>query len=98
MNTPMASDEKLTLTDGVPLSAEDATAYRNIVGALQYLTLTHLDISFSVNKVCQFLHAPTMLHWSAVKRIIRYLQGTIGLGVMLRRSSSLLLSAFSDAD
>lgn len=82
MNTPMASDAKLSLDDGDPPSAEDATSYRSIVGALQYLTLTRPDISFSVNKVCQFLHAPTTHHWSAVKRIIRYLQGTVGLGIL----------------
>lgn len=51
-----------------------------------------------MNKVCQFLHAPTSAHWSAVKRILRYLHGTIYYGLKIWRSSSLLLSAFSDAD
>jgi hypothetical protein len=45
----------------------DSTQYRSIVGALQYLTLTRPDISFAVNKVCQFLHSPTTIHWTAVK-------------------------------
>jgi hypothetical protein len=80
------------------LTSDDAINYRSVVGALQYLTLTRLDISFSINKVCQFLHAPTTAHWSVVKRILRYLHGTCGLGILIRRSSSLLLSAFSDAD
>lgn len=69
-----------------------------MVHALQYLTLTRPDLSFAVNKVCQFLHAPTTQHWSAVKRIIRYLKGTLTMGLKLRRSSSTLASAFSDAD
>jgi hypothetical protein len=60
---------KISAHDGVPLSPEDATRYRNIVSALQYLTLTRLDILFSVNKVCQYLHSPTSVHWTAVKRI-----------------------------
>jgi histone deacetylase 1/2 len=55
------------------LGVHDATRYRSIVGALPYLTLTRPDIAYSVNKVCQFLHAPTTVHWATVKRIIRYL-------------------------
>jgi histone deacetylase 1/2 len=57
--TPLSSSEKLSLTDGSLLGPDDITQYRSIVGALQYLTLTRLDISFSLNKVCQYLHAPT---------------------------------------
>lgn len=61
-NTPISTSEKLSAYEGDPLGIEDATRYRSIVGALQYLTLTRLDISFSVNKVCRFLHAPTTSH------------------------------------
>ena len=60
---------------------EDSTKYGSLVGALQYLTLTRLDISFAVNKVCQFLHAPTTVHWSAVKQILRYIRGIVSLGL-----------------
>jgi histone deacetylase 1/2 len=60
--TPLSSSEKLSVTEGELLGPEDSTRYRTIVGALQYLTLTRPDISFSVNKVCQFLHAPTTVH------------------------------------
>jgi histone deacetylase 1/2 len=79
--TPLASSDKLSITDGSKLNSDDATRYRSVVGALQYLTLTRPDISFSVNKVCQFLHAPTTVHWSAVKWILRYVQGTLNLGL-----------------
>ncbi|KAK1604948.1 hypothetical protein QYE76_028621 [Lolium multiflorum] len=96
--TPLSVSEKLSLTDGELLSSEDSTRYRSIVGAMQYITLTRPDISFSVIKVCQFLHAPTTVYWIAVKRILRYLRGTIALGLRLSRSSSTLVSAFSDAD
>jgi histone deacetylase 1/2 len=51
-----------------------------------------------VNKVCQFLHAPTTTHWIAVKHILRYVQGTLQNGLTFQRSSHTLLSAFSDAD
>jgi histone deacetylase 1/2 len=53
------------------LGSDEATLYRSIVGPLQYHTLTRLDIVFSVNKVCQILHAPTELHWTAVIKILR---------------------------
>jgi histone deacetylase 1/2 len=98
VDTPMSSVEKLSIHTGEKLGPVDATRYRSIVGALQYLTLTRPDISFSVNKVCQFLHAPTTSHWSAVKRIMRYIQGTINLGLKLVKSNSLMVSAFSGAD
>jgi histone deacetylase 1/2 len=90
--------DKLSLTDGEVLNSEDATRYRSIVGALQYITYTRPDIAFSVNKVCQFLHAPTAVHWTTVKCILRYLRGTISLGLRLSKSSSTIISAFSDAD
>ena len=97
--TPLScSTEKLSLTEGTPLGPHDSTHYRSIVGGLQYLTLTRPDISFSVNKICQYLHVPTPAHWTAAKRILRYVQGTLHVGLTFQKSSSSLLSAFSDAD
>lgn len=86
--TPMPLSKKLTSTVGELLS---------LVGDLQYLTLTHPDIAFSVNKVCQYLHSPTSVHFAAVKRILRYISGTLNYGLRFVRSSS-SLSAFSDAN
>jgi histone deacetylase 1/2 len=71
VSTPMLPDDKLSLHGGDPLSSEDDTRFRSVVGALQYLSLTRPDISFSVNRVCQFLSRPTTSHWAAVKRILR---------------------------
>jgi len=98
IDTPLSSTEKLSVESGDKLGPDDATNYRSVVGALQYLTLTRPDIAFAVNKVCQFLHTPTTVHWSAVKRILRYVRGTVNLGLSIRRSESTLVSAFSDAD
>jgi histone deacetylase 1/2 len=98
IETPISTVDKLSIADGVKLGPVDATQYRSMVGALQYLTLTRPDISFAVNKVCQFLHAPTTVHWKAVKRILRYVQGTLGVGLKIRNSVSTTVSAFSDAD
>lgn len=98
VTTPMVASEKLAAQGGEPLGPTDVTQYRSIVGALQYLTLTRPDICFAVNKVCQFLHMPTTTHRIAVKRILRYLKSTLGLGLNIHRSLSTLVSAFSDAD
>jgi histone deacetylase 1/2 len=98
VKTPLSTSEKLSVTSGTRLGVDDSTRYRSIVGALQYLRVTRPDLSFAVNKVCQFLHSPTTVHWEAVKRILRYVQGSIGLGIKIRKSDSMLVSAFSDAD
>jgi histone deacetylase 1/2 len=96
--TPLSTSEKLSAHEGDALSLDDSARYRSVVGALQYLTLTRPDISFSVNKVCQYLHSPTTTHWTAVKRILRYLKNTITTGLTFTKSMSTLISAFSDAD
>jgi histone deacetylase 1/2 len=80
VTTPMVASETLSANDGTPLSVEESTRYPSIVGGLQYLTMTHPDLSFAVNKVCQYLHAPRCAHWSAVKRILRYAKGTLSHG------------------
>jgi hypothetical protein len=98
VNYPMSTSEKLSVFEGTPLGQNDSTKDRSIVGALQYFTLTRPDISFIVNKVCKFLHAPTTVHWAAVKRILRYIKGSIRIGLKIRKSRSLVISGFSDAD
>jgi hypothetical protein len=96
--TPMVPTEKIASSDGDLLSSDDATRYRSVVGGLQYLSLTHPDISFSVNRVCQYMSSPTTTHWVAVKHILRYLRDTINFGLRFTKSNSMLISAFSDAD
>ena len=96
--TPMSSTERLSKESGTPLNDEDAFRYRSTVGSLQYLCLTRPDLAFAVNKTCQFLQQPTDVHWAAVKRVLRYIQGTLQLGITIRRSDSLDMSAYSDAD
>lgn len=98
VSTPMLVTDKLALDVGTPLDEKDTFTYRSLVGGLQYLTLTRPDISFPVNKVCQYLARPTNVHLEAVKRILRYVKGTSTTGLKFRRSSSTLLSIFTDAD
>ncbi|KAL5568579.1 hypothetical protein UlMin_025154 [Ulmus minor] len=96
VSTPMSSTESLLLQDGFP--AHDATEYRQVIGSLQYLSLTRLDVTFVVNKLSQFMHRPSTAHWAAAKRILRYLKGTVDYGLHLQCHSSLALHAFADAD
>ncbi|XP_062205187.1 uncharacterized mitochondrial protein AtMg00810-like [Phragmites australis] len=92
------ASEKLIKGTKKELSAEDITRYQSTVGALQYLNLTRPDITFPVNKVYQFMQAPTEEHWSAVKMILHYLKYTEETGLQFHKSSSSFISAFSDAD
>jgi histone deacetylase 1/2 len=97
-STPLVPSEKLSRHGGTLLHTDDAFRYRSVVGGLQYLTLTRPDISFAVNKVCQYLSQPTEVHWEAVKRILRYVKGTLDTGLCFRRSRFTGISIFTDAD
>lgn len=92
----MATSPKLTLYSGTPLP--DPKKYRTIVGSLQYLAFTRPDLSYVVNRLSQFMNSPTTDHWNAVKRVLRYLAGTVNHGIFLRRGTNLSLHAYSDAD
>lgn len=74
--------------------------YQNIIGVLQYCTLTRPDLSFAVNKVCQFLYgAPTFSHWQAVKRILHNVKVTSALGISFVCSYTLSnLTCYTDVD
>jgi hypothetical protein len=76
----------------------NATRFRQIVDALQYLSFARPDICFVVNRVCQFMHAPTDSHWAIVKRILRYLKGTTTHGLYITHSSFFPLHDFTNAD
>jgi hypothetical protein len=96
VSSPMASSTVLNQYTCSSLS--DPSSYRNVVGSLQYLSLTQPDISFAVNKVCQFMANPTEDHWSVVKRILRYLNHTIHHCIFLHKDTNFNIQAFSDAD
>jgi hypothetical protein len=71
--------------------------YRQAVGALQYCTLTRPKIAYSVNQLCQHLHAPSSTHWFSAKRVLRYLRGSPDHGLYYTKSY-LQLNAFCDSD
>jgi hypothetical protein len=94
-STPVDVHSKLSADSP---SVTDPTQYRSLAGALQYLTFTRPDIAFAVQQVCLFMHDPREPHLAALKRILRYLRGTLSLGLTMRRSSPIELVVYTDAD
>lgn len=73
--------------------------YRQAVGSLLYLSVaTRPDITFSVHNASQHLEKPEKMHWNAVKRILKYLKGTISYGLYYPRNEDIRLSVFCDSD
>jgi hypothetical protein len=75
----------------------DPSEYWHIVGALQYVTITRLDIVYSVNQLCQHMQAPTSTHWILAKRVLCYLKHTVDFGLHYK-PSTVALHAFYDAN
>ncbi|KAF5451755.1 hypothetical protein F2P56_026832 [Juglans regia] len=96
VSSPMAASTRLFAYEGEQFS--DHTLYRSTIGALQYLCITRPDIAFSVNKLSQFLHKPTTLHWHSVKHLLHYLKQAIDFRLQFHKSHSLSLQVYSDAD
>ncbi|KAK4358302.1 hypothetical protein RND71_023912 [Anisodus tanguticus] len=95
-STPVDANPKLSAAAGAPY--EDPTRYRSLAGALQYLTFTRPDITYAVQQVCLFMHDPRVEHMNAIKRIIRYIRGTLDYGLHLYPSSTSTLVSYTDAD
>nr|GEV63871.1 ribonuclease H-like domain-containing protein [Tanacetum cinerariifolium] len=76
--TPIDTKSKLG-SDGDPVS--DHTLYRSLAGALQYLTFTRPNLSYDVQQVCLYMHDPRDPYFTALKRILRYIRGTLDYGL-----------------
>lgn len=95
-STPVEATSKLSAASGPPVT--DPTLFRSLAGALQYLTFTHPDITYAVQQLCLFMHDPRVHHFAALKRVLCYIKGTLNHGFTLLASSTLMLSAYSNAD
>ncbi|GJS14470.1 retrovirus-related pol polyprotein from transposon TNT 1-94 [Tanacetum coccineum] len=96
VGTPMATKPKLD----ADLSGKlvDQTDYRSKIGSLMYLTSSRPDIVQAVCYCARYQARPTEKHLKEVKRIFRYLRGTINMGLWYPKDSGFELTAFSDAD
>jgi hypothetical protein len=72
--------------------------YRSLVGSLRYLVNTRPDIAFSVGYVSRFMEKPTQEQFGVVKRIIRYVAGTVNFGCLYRKDEEWKLYGYSDSD
>ena len=95
-STSICLSNKLSLNDSELFAYP--SMYRRTIGALQYLTLTRLDVAFLVNRLSQFLQAPTIAHWRACKHILRYIKGTMNYGLLFKPTQLLNLEGFCDAN
>jgi hypothetical protein len=93
--TPVDTNGKLS-SHGVVL--DNPSKYRSLADALQYLTVTRLDLYYVVQQACLHMHDPRDCHLALIKRILRYVRGTTSLGLHLWASSSTALTAYTDAD
>jgi hypothetical protein len=78
-------EPRLKLSKKSTTPAVDATAYRSIVGSLRYLVNTRPDLAYSVGYVSRFMEKPTTEHLTAVKRVLRYISGTLDYGCYYTR-------------
>ncbi|KAK4366366.1 hypothetical protein RND71_014246 [Anisodus tanguticus] len=97
-SSPTPVDTKPKLSANSSTSYEDPSHYRSLAGTFQYLTFTRPDITYVVQQVCLFMHDPRVEHMNALKRIIRYIQGTLNYGLHLYPLSTSTLFSYIDAD
>nr|GEV84790.1 hypothetical protein [Tanacetum cinerariifolium] len=96
VDTPMV--EKSKLDEDKEGKAIDPSHYRGMIGTLLYLTASRPDLQFEICMCSRHQARPTKKHVHAVKRIFRYLRGTVHRGLWYPKDSSVALTAFADAD
>lgn len=96
MSLPLEENHRLALAEG-PLFS-DPGRYRRLVGRLIYLCFTRPELSYCVHTLSQFMQQPREEHWHAALRVVRYLKGNPGQGILLRSDNDLKLYGWCDSD
>ena len=77
----------------------DQKKYQSAIGSLMYLSVsTRPDITYAVNTLARFTSKPTKEHWTALKRLLRYLRGTLTHGILYTKDGSSSYVGYTDAD
>lgn len=93
---PIEQNHKLTLASGDSLSGP--FRYHRLVGRLIYLGITKPELSYAIHTLSQFMHDPKPDHWEAALRVVRYLKGNPGQGILLQANTDLPLTVWCDSD
>jgi len=95
IGTPLEVGLQLVQAD----ESDDALPYREAVGSLMYLMVgTRSDLAFAIGKLSRFVSCYGKEHWAAIKRVLRYVKGSMDKGLVFDKNSSCVLQGFSDAD
>ena len=95
-STPLEQNHKLGLSTSDFLT--NTQQYRRLVGRLIYLLTTRPDLAYSVHTLSQFMQTPRLDHWEAALRLVRYLKGSAGKGILLESTYDLSLTSYCDSD
>ena len=77
---------KLQLRKDVEGNLVNSTKYRRVIRRLRYFTHTHLDLSYAVGIMSRYIKKPTMMHHQAIKKILRYVNGTTSYDLKNQRT------------
>ncbi|XP_028220220.1 uncharacterized protein LOC114401833 [Glycine soja] len=97
LSTPSDYATKLHQQSRTPLSLEDVSSFRRLIGRLIYLTNTRPNITYAMQHLSQLVVAPTSAHQQAVVRILRYIKGSPRAGIFLFATTKFHLKGFSDS-
>ena len=101
VSTPTNGKLLLEKEDSDDEELEEEIPYKAVVGSLMYASvISRPDISFAVSDVARWSKCPRKSHWTTIKRIFRYLKGTINWGILYhgKDREGLVIQGFSDAD
>ncbi|KAG5868684.1 hypothetical protein JTB14_036594 [Gonioctena quinquepunctata] len=99
ISTPMCLNTKLVKPNEIDVLSDDKYQFRRLIGGLMYLSVcTRPDIAFACSQLSQFNSCYDQSHWTAAKRVLRYLAGTKDYGLIFEKADNQKIEAFTDAD
>ncbi|XP_047339855.1 secreted RxLR effector protein 161-like [Impatiens glandulifera] len=90
VNPILSQDEETCLLDPRP--------YRALVGSLIYLTITRPDIAYEVGVVSRYMQVPTKPHLEEAKKILKYINTSLDIGLLYEKDAKFVLQGYADAD